>query len=340
MTAGAGGDGYEGRVLALGCRFQSIPIAKRALNPAADLRLLWSMYRLYKAEKPDVVHHHTIKPVIYGSVAARMADVPRVINTVTGLGYAFTGSAVKWLTKLVEVEYKIALKSSHRTLFMNQADMDLFLERHLVDPNRIELIQPGVDTVRFKPRKDRRSNGKLRVLMVSRLLGDKGVYEFVQSAEQLRSRHKNVGFYILGARDERNPTVVPLTDVERWKSERVVEWLGQVEDVRDELSRADIVVLPSYREGTSRSLLEASAMGKPLIASNVPGCREVVEDGLNGFLVAPKSSSELTEAIDCLLQNQKLRDDMGDASRVRAIEQFDERRTNARLLELYTAETV
>jgi glycosyltransferase involved in cell wall biosynthesis len=339
VGAGAGGDGYEKAIRDLGVRFIELPVDRRALNPLADLRLLWALWRLYREERPAVVHHFTIKPVIYGSIAARLAGVHRIVNTVTGLGYVFSGAKERWLRSLVELQYKIALRCAHYTFFQNTDDRDLFVRRGLVPAARVGLLAgSGVDLDQFRPMEPR-ADRSLQVLMIARLLRDKGIYEYVEAARLLRAEFPAVTFSILGGRDERNPTVVALADIEAWKRQGWITWHGEVADVRDYLAAADIVVLPSYREGTPRSLLEAAAMARPIVTTDITGCREVVDDGYNGLLVPVKDVMALAAAIRCLLRDAPLRHQMGLAGREKMCSQFDERSVIARIVEAYAAPT-
>ncbi len=339
---GSGGDGYEEKVEALGIPFFPLPVNRRALNPAADLKLFVSLYRWYKTEKPQIVHHFTIKPVIYGSLAARLAGVPKIVNTVTGLGYVFSEGSAAWLRKLVEWQYKAALRSSHFTFFQNEEDRQLFLDCQIVSTEKTGLLPgSGVDTTRFAPNADSSPPAPhpVRFTMIARLLKDKGVYEFVQAARLLRAEGISAEFVLVGGRDERNPRVVPQEDLEKWTTEGIITWLGEVSDVRVPLTSADVVVLPSYyREGTPRSLLEAAAMGKPLITTDNVGCRETVDDGVNGFLVPVQNAECLAEAMKKLAYSPELRARMGNAGREKILKEFDERIVIGKIMEIYHQE--
>lgn len=342
---GSGGDGFEEKVEALGVPFVSMPVDRRALNPIADLKLLFSLYCWYKSEKPQIVHHFTIKPVIYGSLAARLARVPRIVNTVTGLGYVFSEGSAGWLRKLVEWQYKAALGAAHFTFFQNEDDRQLFLDHKLTRPEKTGLLPgSGVDTTRFTPKSfspeaKRDCDKPVRFVMVARMLKDKGVYEFVEAAKRVKAAGICAEFVLVGGRDERNPRCVPLEDLEKWSAEGIILWLGEVADVRVPVSDADVVVLPSfYREGTPRSLLEAAAMGKPIITTDNVGCREAVDHGVTGFLVSPRDAEALAEAMKCLEQSPDLRDRMGRAGREKSVREFDERIVIEKILKIYREE--
>jgi len=333
---------YGSRLLEMGSRYVPIDIPGRAMNPLQDLLLLWRLYRLYRKERPDVVHHHTIKPVIYGSIAAKLAGVPRIVNTVTGLGYVFTGQAHPLLTLLVEGMYRFSLRFSEKTLFMNPADRSLFIERKIVCPLKADLITGGVDLERFQPCDPISGiqRGSVRFLMVARLLRDKGVYEFVEAARTVRRTRKGARFTLVGPRDAFNPTVVPEEVLREWVEEGIVEWIGEVDDIRGPLRDADVMVLPSYREGTSKALLEAGAMGKPIITTDVPGCREVVLHAVNGLLVPPKDAAALADAMQRLIDNPDLRIRLGMDGRTRIENEFDERRMVEKIIGLYELDQI
>ncbi len=339
LGGGAGGDGFEDKVEALGVPFVPLPVDKKGINPIADLKLLWTLYRWYRKERPDIVHHFTIKPVIYGSIAGHLAGVPRIVNMITGLGFVFMGEAKPWLRKLAEWLYRMALKHAHFTFFQNSEDQNLFLERRLLAPEKAGLLPgSGVDLGHFTPGADdrrRNTDKSIRFLMVARLLRDKGVYEYVEAARIVKACHAQVQFQILGARDERNPTVVPESELDRWQNEGVIAWLGEVEDVRPFLNEADVVALPSYREGLPRSLLEAAAMAKPIITTDTVGCRDVVADGVNGLLVPVKDSVALAQAMIRMIENPDMQERMGRAGRVKVEKEFDERLVIEKTLAVY-----
>jgi glycosyltransferase involved in cell wall biosynthesis len=338
IGGGSGGDGFEPQIEALGVPFTPLPVAKKAINPPADVHLLYTLYRWYRRERPQVVHHFTIKPVIYGSLAARLAGVPRVVNTVTGLGFVFTEERMAWLRRPVEWQYRLALACAHFTFFQNPDDLEFFRVHRLVKARNSGLLPgSGVDCQLFTPGALTNPPPKERLtfLMVARLLREKGVYEFVEAARRVKSDFPETQFQLLGKRDERNPTVVSRVDLNRWQAEGIVTWMGQVADVRPIVAKADVVVLPSYREGTPRSLLEAAAMGKPLITTDTVGCREVVDDGVNGVLVPVKDSEVLAQAMVHLIDHPEVRECMGNAGREKMEREFDERMVIEKTLRVY-----
>jgi glycosyltransferase involved in cell wall biosynthesis len=343
MSGGGAGDGFEARIEALGVPFIPLPVDKKGINPGADMRLLSILYRWYRREKPDIVHHFTIKPVIYGSIAARLAGVPQIVNTVTGLGFVFMEENMAWLRRLVEWQYRLALACAHFTFFQNPDDFRLFLTRRLVRPQRAGLLPgSGVDCALFAPRAEPTHASSVctpSFLMVARLLREKGVYEFVEAARLVKQHYPEARFQLLGRRDERNPTVVSEAELKEWQAEGVVTWLGEVLDVRPFLAKAHVVVLPSYREGTPRSLLEGAAMGKPLITTDAVGCREVVQDGVNGLLVPVKDAKALAQAMMRMIAHPAMQECMGRAGRQKVEREFDERMVLEKIVQVYEQET-
>ena len=342
IGGGAGGDGFEDYIMDLGVPFVSLPVDRQGINLPADLKLLWTLYRWYQRERPAIVHHFTIKPVIYGSIAARLAGVPRIINTVTGLGYVFIEDDVTWLRYIVKKLYSIALACADFTFFQNRDDLTYFLSHGLVQVEKAGLLPgSGVDCSFFSPVLVGRSpDAPITFLMVARLLREKGVEEFVEAARLVKETFPMARFQLLGPRDERNPTVVSVSDLARWQEDKIITWLGETTDVRPIMAQADVVVLPSYREGTPRALLEAAAMAKPIITSETVGCREVVEDGVNGFLVPVKNVQALTKAMIHLIQDSALRERMGKAGRAKVEQEFEERSVIKKVMESYGKEAL
>ena len=285
------------------------------------------------------MHHFTIKPVIYGTIAAKAARVPLIFNTVTGLGYVFTDQSRVWLKSLVKALYRLAFFLSDHVFFQNGDDERFFAGRTSKKGHRVTILPgSGVDCERFKPvisKPKSDLSGSLTFLMISRLLKDKGIYEFVNAGRMVKRKFPNVEFLLLGRRDERNPSVIDSAELDKWQAEDVVKWLGEADDVRPILAKADVVVLPSYREGTPRALLEASAMGKPLIATDVTGCREVVANDRTGLLVPVKNPKALAEAMCKMIENPGMRAEMGKEGRRKMEKEFDEKIVIGKILEVY-----
>ncbi|HEU5137297.1 MAG TPA: glycosyltransferase family 4 protein [Steroidobacteraceae bacterium] len=326
VAMGSGADGYGERLTAEGIAFAPIPVALRGVAPLTDLRLVWTLWREFRRRRPAVVHAFTIKPAIYATLAAALAGVPVRVVTITGLGYAFT-SAGAGMNKLVNLLYRLALARAKRVYFQNADDRDLFVSNGLVDNGKVRLVAgSGVDTSRFVPAVlPCESRVPLTFCMISRLLGEKGVREYLNAAQRIRRDYPDVKFLLVGGTDPRNPTALAQSEVTQLGQQAsAVEWIGEVDDVRPQIARADVVVLPSYREGLPRVLLEASAMGRALIASDVPGCRQVVLPGVTGLLVPPADVDRLELAMRELIANPGRISAMGAAGRAFVVEHFDE----------------
>lgn len=321
---------YGERLRAAGFRWLPVPMHRRSLNPVRELALLARLVALYRREQPDVAHHFTIKCVVYGSWAARLAGVERRINAVAGLGYVFASDdrRARWLRPLVRGLLRLALAGPDNRLVVQNADDRAAFERAgLVDAGRIRLIPgSGVDTGRFQPAPASESRRAVpRVLFAARLLWDKGLGEFVEAARRLRVAGLPAEFLVAGVADPGNPAAVPEAVTCAWAAEGVVTLLGQVEDMVACLESVDLVVLPSYREGLPRSLIEAAAAGLPVIASDAPGCRDAVAHGETGLLVPARDPAALAAAIGELCARPELRARMGAAGRQRVLREFDER---------------
>jgi len=279
---------------------------------------------------------------VYGSLAARLAGVPGRVSAVTGLGYVFTSDDAKarWLRPLVRGLMRLALGGKRaRLILQNPDDVTLFERARLVDPQDIRLIPgSGVDCVRFAPRADAHTialGQPLRVLLPARLLWDKGLAEFVDAARRLRAQGRTLEFLLAGTPDPGNPAAAPETMVQGWVDEGVLQWLGHVDDMPALFRSVDMVVLPSYREGLPKGLIEAAACGLPLVTTDVPGCREVVTDGENGLRVPVRDAGALAAAIARLQDDPVLAQRLGAAARQRALDEFDERIVIDRTMAVY-----
>jgi glycosyltransferase involved in cell wall biosynthesis len=326
VAMGSGGDGFDTRLLAEGFEFQVAPVSLRGVDPVADVRLLLHLVRAFRRLRPDVVHCFTIKPAIYGILAAAIARVPVRIVTITGLGHAFT-TGHGFVRFLVERLYRVALARAHVVFFQNEDDRELFLARGLVEADRTRLVAgSGIDLERFRPSPLPIVSGALPTfLMIARLLREKGVNEYLQAAAEVKRRHPQVRFLLAGGADPRNPSSLGEADIAALKRSGSVEWVGEVDDVRPVIAQADVVVLPSYREGMPRALLEAAAMGRALIGTDVPGCRGIVRDGLTGQLIPARDAGALARAMERFIQNSGEIGTMGANARRVAVEQFDEK---------------
>lgn len=323
VVAMAPEDAYSGRLVAAGCRFVAVRM-EQGTNPFEDMQLTWRLYQSYKQVKPDVVLHYTIKPNIYGAVAAHWAGIP-AINNVSGLGTVFITS--DYISRIALRLYKFAFRYPAKVFFQNQDDRRLFLRHNLVRAGITEVLPgSGINLQEFVPAEAYKRHEPFVFLMVARVLYDKGVAEFVKASKQVQEQYPGVKCQLLGQVDERSRSGVKRRQLEEWLAAGVIEYLGTTDEVAAVVRNADCVVLPSYREGTPRTLLEAAAMAKPLIATNVPGCREVVQQGVNGYLCRVRSAEDLAEKMTQMLQlpDGEL-ERMGKASRQLAVTRFDDR---------------
>ena len=320
---------YGAKLRGLGVRWLPLPMDRRSLNPLREARLVWHLVRLFGRERPSLVHGFTIKCAVYGSLAARLARVPARVNAVAGMGYVFISDSLKArvLRPLVRTLLKLALGGRDaRLILQNPDDVALFEHAGLVDPAHVRLIPgSGVDCARFQPDPDRMAGHRLRVLLPARLLWDKGLAEFVQAARVLRAEGRPIDFLLAGDPDAGNPAAVPEGDIRGWVEQGVLQWLGHVDDMPALLRSVDIVALPSYREGLPKGLIEAAASGCALVTTDVPGCREVVADGVDGLLVPARDAAALAAAISRLQEDAGLRLRLAEAGRHKALARFDER---------------
>lgn len=335
---GAGGDGFGGKVESCKVRFHALPLSTRSIDPIADIRLLVGLIRTLRRSRPTVVHCFTVKPAVFGTLAAAIAGVPVRVVTITGLGHAF-GSAPAFIRIGVTALYRLSLRYAHKVFFQNCEDRDYFLRLGLVDSTRVGVVPgSGVDLDRFMPEPlpSAQSGSLLRFTMIARLIREKGVWEYLEAAAMVRRRHPTAHFTLVGGTDPRNPTSLSESDVRRLERSNDLQWVGEVDDVRPHLRAADVVVLPSYREGLPRSLLEAAAAGRAVIATDTVGCRDAVIDGVTGYLVPPRDSSALAEAMCKLIARPSLVSEMGRRARERAEQLFSETIVINRTLEAYS----
>ncbi len=316
-------DDHSPQLAALGAAFIPIDFRSSGLSPLADARLTAVYARLLRAHRPAALLGFTIKPNVYASLAARGTGIA-VINNISGLGTAFLRPGL--LQRLVTLLYRAALGQSATVFFQNPDDQALFVDRKLVRMAQARLLPgSGIDLAHYSPRSRPEGEG-VRFLLIARLLWDKGVREYVEAARQLRRVHPAARFALLGPLGADNRSAVPAAAVEGWVAEGVVEYLGEVDDVRASIAAADCIVLPSYREGLPRSLIEGAAMARPAIASDVPGCRQAIDDGVTGFLFAPRSADSLAEAMARMIALPPAeRKKMGAAARKMAARAFDEK---------------
>ena len=319
----------------IGVDFIKVPMARTGLNPFADLRTLLSLWFHFRRIRPDIVLPYTMKPVIYGLLAARLAGIRKRFALITGLGYVFTdpnpGPAGALLRAVSVLLYRLALRRAKGVFIYNESDASE-LERHgMLNPRTKVTIVPGsgVDLVRFHWAAP--PSGPPVFLLIARLLWSKGIAEYVEAARAARSKHPDIRVQLLGPLDP-NPSAIPLSTVQSWAREGVIEYLGETRDVRPFLARCSVFILPSYREGISRSILEAMATGRAIITTDAPGCRETVIPGDNGFIVPTRDSAALAEAMEVFARDPALAQSMGRRSYEIVSERFDSHAVNKMLL--------
>lgn len=300
-----------------------VPIARSGMNPVTDARLLFRYWRMLRALKPAAYCGFTIKPNVYGAIAARLAGVP-AINNVTGLATPYLSEGLVW--SVAERLYRFAFSQSRTVFYHNQEDLDLMLQRRVVRPDQGRVIPgSGVNLEQFRPDEENASEPPLRFLFFGRLILHKGIREFIGAARMLRPAMPGAHFQLLGNPDPGNPTSVSPEELKSWVDDGTVEHLGEHRDVRPFIRQATVVVLPTYREGMSRALLEGAAMGKPLIGTDVAGSRDLIDDGVTGALCRARAAGSLAAAMRSLgqLSREQLRE-MGLAGRRKAEREFGE----------------
>ena len=292
-------------------------------NIFSDINIIKDFFKIFKKENVDIYLGYTIKPNIYGSIAAYLLGI-KIINNIAGLGSTFINRSIT--TVVVQYLYKIALFKSDTVFFQNKDDLNLFLEKKIIKHKNFDLIPgSGVDLIKYNELVFKKPENNFIFLLIGRILFEKGIREYVEAARIIKLKNKNVIFQLLGPIDSKNPSTIPASMIEEWHSMGIINYIGVSADVRKEIAIADCVVLPSYREGTPRSLLEAAAMGKPLITTNSVGCREVVEHNYNGFLCNTYDHVDLANKMMQLmsLPHSKIQQ-MGQNSRKKVESQFSE----------------
>jgi len=333
---------YGPKLRDLGFCWHAVPMNRRSLNPLRELALVIWLARFFAREKPQIVHGFTIKSAVYGSLASKLASVPARVNAVAGMGYVFTSGDLKArvLKPLVRQVMRLALNGRDSILVLqNPDDIRLFEAARIVNQKAIRLIKgSGVDLTRFKMKggAGQEPGLPLRALLAARLVWDKGIAEYVEAARLLRREHRTVRFLLAGSPDDGNPASVSAAVVEGWVKEGLVEWLGQVSDMPKLFSEVDVMVLPSYREGLPKALIEAAACGLPLITTDAPGCREVVsESGVDGISIPVRDVPALAAAIRLLDDDREMGRKLGLAAREKALINFDERIVIEKTLSVY-----
>ncbi len=316
----------------LGLRHRVIKFRRRSFNPLWDILSLFSLIKLFREEKPDIVLAYTIKPIIWGGIASLFIKT-NFFALVTGLGYAFNGESLfrNLIKKLVIFLYKFAMLNSQKVIFQNRDNLDVFIKNKIVNNAKTALVNgSGVDIEFYK-----KTNipNEVRFIQVSRLLGEKGVREYCHAAEIVKKKYPNTIFYLLGEEDY-SLDGVPISEIKRWQNKNVINYIKPVDDVRPYLSDCSVCVLASYHEGIPRSVLEAMSMGRAILTTDAPGCRETVESGKNGFLVRVGDVNDLVEKMTWFINNQDSIATMGNESYKIAMQKYDVKIINNTMLEI------
>lgn len=327
------------KLQALGYHLHEIPMQRTGTNPLADLKLLKNLYQQIRHIQPDYVLSYTIKPVIYGTLASWLAKVPHRFALITGLGYAFQNvesGKHSLFQKMVHGLYAQALKHSDKVFFQNPDDLKLFQDMHLLEADKLAVVVngSGVNVQDFDVMplpKNQQGQVKASFLLIARLLGDKGVREYAESAHIIKAQYPEAEFHLVGWIDD-NPSAISQAELDEWIADGRLKYWGKLSDVRPAIAQSSVYVLPSYREGTPRTVLEAMAMGRAIITTDAPGCRETISHGVNGYLVEVKSVDDLAQSMQYFIEDPKLIEFMGQRSREIALNKYDVHQVNKHML--------
>ncbi len=303
-------------------RYRSIPVSRNGLNPLSDLKTYKAIKQLLEEEKPDKIFCYQAKTVIYGAIAAHRLGITDVYPLIAGLGSVFRGEGLKnaIVRQIMKREYQYALQFAKKVMFQNHDDLDCFLREKIVKEENTAIINgSGVNTQYFTPTP---FPEQMTFLMISRLIRDKGVFEYLEAARAVRQKNKEVRFLLAGPYDT-NPSALKPEELQEYISDGSIEYLGELTDVRPAIAQSSVYVLPSYHEGTPKTVLEAMACGRPIITTDAPGCRETVKDGVNGYLVELKNVQALIEIIMKVIDNREGLEKKGNESRKIAVEKYD-----------------
>ncbi|MCM3763937.1 glycosyltransferase family 4 protein [Neobacillus niacini] len=331
IVTGPNLDGID-KIVELGAHFEQIPLNKTGLNVIADVKYLIKLIKLFKRQKPDVTLGYTIKPVIYGSIAAKLAGIKNINSMVTGVGYVFTATTkkAKVIKFFASILYRLGFSCADTVIFQNKDDMHEFTELGLLNMEKCQLVNgSGVNMEKFMPVEFPK---QLTFFMLSRVMYSKGIREYLEAARKIKSRYKHVRFMLLGAVEKMQDSM-SMEDLKTYIEDGTIEHFGETNDVTNYYKMCSVYVLPSYREGTPRTVLEAMAMGRPIITTDAPGCRETVIDAKNGFLIPVKNSDELAEKMEWFINNQDKIKEMGQASYDYCLEKFEVRKVNQKMLD-------
>lgn len=314
-------DKYTHYLIQAGCKHHPVRMDSRGANPIKDLGLVFELGLIYFKIKPDVVLHFTVKPNVYGTLAAALLGIP-VVNNVCGLGTVFLKKGI--VSAMAKLLYKVSFRFPKKVFFQNPEDKELFVSKKLVAPTIVgEVPGSGINASLYTPSADK--NVVFTFLLISRLIYDKGIAEYIEAIKILKANKVKARFLLLGAKDPQHSRGIPAEVVDRWVKDGYVEYLGKTDDVRPYIERVSCVVLPSYREGSPRSLMEAACMAKPLIATDVPGCRQVVEDGKTGMLCKAQDANDLANKMMAMVEiPREIRARMGEAGRRKMQKEFSD----------------
>lgn len=327
----------------LGFHVHKLSMQRTGINPFYDIQTLAQLFFIINKVKPNTVLSYTIKPVIYGSIAAKIAGVKNIYSLITGLGYAFISlenpnHKLTSLQKVVFNLYKMALFCSNKVIFQNSDDAELFEKMNLVNNKKINIVNgSGVDLSHYNYDltilEEYAPEQPIKFLMLGRIIGDKGIREYVAAATELKKKYGTKVIFQLGGGLDTNPTAIQKKELDEWVSTGVIEYLGKLKDVRPTITNSHVFILPSYREGTSRSILEAMSIGRPIVTTNVAGCRQLVEVGRNGYLAEAKSVQSLVDAIEKMINvSSKKLIQMGIYSRKIVEDKYDVHKVNEHML--------
>lgn len=325
VTIIAPSDKHVTEIEALGCRYKNINIDNKGSNPLLDIKLVYNLKKKYKEINPDLIIHYTIKPNIYGTIAAKLVNV-KSIAVVTGLGYTFINDSL--VSKIAKFLYKFSFQFSEKVFFINNDDKEEFLKNKLVNSKKVMILPgEGVNTDFFNDVESKGSQGKsIKFLLIARMLFDKGVREYVEAADILKEKYPTVEFGLLGYLGVDNPKAVSQKQMTRWEEDNNIKFYGPTDDVKSFIFKSDCIVLPSYREGISMILMESASMSKPLIATNVPGCKDLIDDNKNGYLCEVRNAQDLADKMQKMIKlSEDERKVMGQAGREKMINEFDEK---------------
>jgi len=321
----------------MGLSFHKVQFSRKGMHPLSELMTIWQLFKVFTDLQPDIVHTVTIKPYLYGGIAAKMAKVPAIVSAVSGLGVVFiaTGFKAKFLRAVLYPLYKLAFSHKNETvIFQNSDDADFLANWVAIHPSKVRLIRgSGVDLNTYQYSAE--PLGKLVVTFVGRLLADKGIREFIDASQIVHSNGIEVDFWVVGDLDEGNPASIPKAEMALWKELPNVKVIGFQKNIADLYSKSNIACLPSYREGLPKSLIEAAACGRAVVTTDVPGCRDAIESNKTGILVPVNNAEALADAIEYLIENSDVRKRMGAAGRALAEKEFAIQKIVAEHMKIY-----